>query len=176
MSTAAGIYARELFSLGYGYPMWCPEPCPREIRLGDVGYLRDGQFHILFNTMPSTRAPGDAVTAASSEETTNVPEVYPPNFVEFVPPRETIVHASKRLIQRELHCGSLRSTSVSASASAGCVSAIAIYPVSDLTYFITQVGYAGGCVGVPRAEFQVHPRIWRPLVAGPTWAQDIPLL
>ncbi|KAI0744883.1 hypothetical protein C8Q76DRAFT_688166 [Earliella scabrosa] len=117
MSTAAGIYARELFSLGYGYPMWCPEPCPREIRLGDVGYLRDGQFHILFNTMPSTRAPGDAVTAESSEETTNVPEVYPPNFVEFVPPRETIVHASKRLIQPSASAG--LDTPAAASGSLG---------------------------------------------------------
>jgi hypothetical protein len=38
--------------LRHGYALWCPEPCQYgEVRAGDVGYLRDGAFHRLFNAI-----------------------------------------------------------------------------------------------------------------------------
>ena len=50
------IYAEELGGLGYGYPMWNPdlgEPGGK-VMVGDIGYLRDGDFRLLFNcTLPA---------------------------------------------------------------------------------------------------------------------------
>lgn len=42
---------RRLFKLGFGYPLWQAElPEDRiKVQIGDVGYLRQGQFHRLFN-------------------------------------------------------------------------------------------------------------------------------
>lgn len=39
------IYALSLYAQGEGLPLWNPTPC----RLADVGYMRDGTFHCLFN-------------------------------------------------------------------------------------------------------------------------------
>ncbi|RDX40211.1 hypothetical protein OH76DRAFT_1366549 [Lentinus brumalis] len=55
------IYAHELFPLGYGYPLWCPDPTPssREIEIGDVGRPDlNGRWLPLFNTM---KPPDDQV-------------------------------------------------------------------------------------------------------------------
>ena len=44
------IYASQLVSLGYGHPLWYPEPAQAgEILIGDVGYIDDGKFFRLFN-------------------------------------------------------------------------------------------------------------------------------
>ncbi|RDX48651.1 hypothetical protein OH76DRAFT_1352076 [Lentinus brumalis] len=53
MSMAFDIYAKSLSKSGFGLPMWCPEPSLEtgEIRLGDVGIMRDGIFVCLFNTL-----------------------------------------------------------------------------------------------------------------------------
>lgn len=55
-TTAADVYADQLSSKGYGYPLWCPEhPVNDEIFLGHVGHIADGAFHPYFNvTLPST--------------------------------------------------------------------------------------------------------------------------
>ena len=47
------IYAEQLFPVGYGHPLWIPEPNNnrREIDIGDVGWLKDGEFRALFNSM-----------------------------------------------------------------------------------------------------------------------------
>ncbi|KAI0701530.1 WD40 repeat-like protein [Cerioporus squamosus] len=51
---AYDIYTKQLFGLGYGYPLWFPEPAQgHEINIGDVGYLFQGAFYRLFNaTLP----------------------------------------------------------------------------------------------------------------------------
>ncbi|KAH9932551.1 uncharacterized protein B0H18DRAFT_871263 [Fomitopsis serialis] len=50
-----GTYARELVGMGYGFPLWDPEPERHgEVLIGDVGFLVKGRFHRLFNpTLPA---------------------------------------------------------------------------------------------------------------------------
>ena len=39
----------------YGHALWRPNPgqdCP-PVEIGDVGYIREGHFHFLFNILPS---------------------------------------------------------------------------------------------------------------------------
>ncbi|KAF7796004.1 hypothetical protein EIP86_007173 [Pleurotus ostreatoroseus] len=51
MGTAADVYAQELGIKNYGLPLWFPEPVDGhgEVRIGDVGFIHEGQFHRLFN-------------------------------------------------------------------------------------------------------------------------------
>ena len=46
-------YAQELFPLGFGHPLWYPQPSGltgnEKIDIGDVGYIEDGAFVRLFN-------------------------------------------------------------------------------------------------------------------------------
>lgn len=60
MSTisAPQIYAEQLIPRGYGLPLWKPEP-PRsgEHEIGDVGFLQNGRFCRLFNSMKSPDDP-----------------------------------------------------------------------------------------------------------------------
>ncbi|KAI1795444.1 hypothetical protein LXA43DRAFT_882015 [Ganoderma leucocontextum] len=54
------IYAEQLLPLGYGHPLWIPEPdlaTHREVHIGDVGWLSEGQLHALFNTMSAVNDP-----------------------------------------------------------------------------------------------------------------------
>lgn len=108
MVAAWDIYAKELTPLGYGYPLWGPEPCPQfgEVRLGDVGYLREGHFCFLFSTM----LPADHPTNAQG---------VPSAFDLFDPPPRTIIKRPFAITQPHLLSKSLRSISVSTSASAG---------------------------------------------------------
>lgn len=41
------VYARHLLGLQQGYPLWNPEA--GEVEIGDVGFLKDGTFHRMFN-------------------------------------------------------------------------------------------------------------------------------
>lgn len=45
------VYNGELSSLGYGHALWDPSPLYNyeRVRLGDVGYIRNGMFHLLFS-------------------------------------------------------------------------------------------------------------------------------
>lgn len=54
------IYASELATLGYGYPLWFPEPDPLkgEVQIGDVGFIKDGIFTRLFNICQDSGSPG----------------------------------------------------------------------------------------------------------------------
>ncbi|KAI0349454.1 hypothetical protein OH77DRAFT_1365948, partial [Trametes cingulata] len=47
------IYAEQLTHLGYGYPLWVPDPAPgtSPIEIGDVGWIKDGEFVPLFNAL-----------------------------------------------------------------------------------------------------------------------------
>ncbi|RDX44533.1 hypothetical protein OH76DRAFT_1421293 [Lentinus brumalis] len=104
---AHDTYAKELWSLKHGHPLWSPEPSPAfgEVRLGDVGYLDEGRFCFLFNAM---RPAGDPVNKRG------VPE----DFQTFVPPDpNSIQYYPDKITQPELHSGSISSLSVSVGAS-----------------------------------------------------------
>ncbi|KAF8521310.1 hypothetical protein JB92DRAFT_1817718 [Gautieria morchelliformis] len=48
-------YTEELAMLGHGLPLWQPAPLDNydKIKIGDVGYIRQGRFHLLFSaSMP----------------------------------------------------------------------------------------------------------------------------
>lgn len=56
MGLAATVYAEQLYTYGYGHPLWYPEPRTsidgrtQNIQLGDVGYIDTrGGFRRLFN-------------------------------------------------------------------------------------------------------------------------------
>ena len=55
--SAPDIYARLLFSLGRGHPLWHPSPSagsyniPQEIHIGAVGRIEEGSYRVILNTM-----------------------------------------------------------------------------------------------------------------------------
>ena len=69
------IYAKRLFPLGYGYPLWCPGPSLEfgEIQIGDVGYLAFGHFHFLFNCFHPAGHPRNIRGVPDGFETLEMP-------------------------------------------------------------------------------------------------------
>ena len=69
-------YSQELISLGHGLPMWRPEPDTRygSVSLGDVGYMCEGHFRFLFNSM------------LPADHSLNSIRGVPPGFTMFSPP------------------------------------------------------------------------------------------
>ncbi|RPD68418.1 hypothetical protein L226DRAFT_548538 [Lentinus tigrinus ALCF2SS1-7] len=102
------IYAKELWPLRYGHPLWYPEPCPDfgEVRIGDVGYLREGNFTRLFNAMHGADHP------------LNVVRGVPCGHEVFDPDNLMLKHLPNAITQSHLHSKNIRSTSISAAASA----------------------------------------------------------
>ena len=101
------IYARELWYLGHGHPMWGPEPSLAfgEVRLGDVGYLQEGDFLFLFNCMQDAHDPVNK-------------RGVPDNFQVFAPPdAASIQHRPDKITQRQLHSTDISSLAVSVEAS-----------------------------------------------------------
>ncbi|KAJ7185557.1 hypothetical protein C8R46DRAFT_982226 [Mycena filopes] len=96
MRPAHQIYSSQLSQLRHGYPLWCPEPCLYDrVKPGDVGYLRDGYFHRLFNaTLP----------ADDPEQTLGVPPLFQP--LELSP---SLLYHNNKFFDP----GTLRSSSVS---------------------------------------------------------------
>ena len=58
MPSFADIYASCLYASGEGLPLWNPSP----LRLGDVGYVRDGSFIVLYNAVDGPDALSDAAS------------------------------------------------------------------------------------------------------------------
>lgn len=57
---ASEIYASQLVHLGYGHPLWHPEPTKfGDVEIGDVGYVDDGCFYRLFNAIRSMDDPAN---------------------------------------------------------------------------------------------------------------------
>lgn len=59
MNRSVRLHEDLLTPLGYGYPLLHPEANPKtgEIRIGDVGFLKDGYFILLFNCLSSKDDP-----------------------------------------------------------------------------------------------------------------------
>lgn len=58
------VYAEELFPAGHGHPLCPPDSRgdQRELFIGDVGWLRQGEFRPLFNSMKPPDDPINAMT------------------------------------------------------------------------------------------------------------------
>ena len=91
--------------------MWYPEPDPQfgEVDLGDVGYLKEGQFRFLFSVMHPADHP------------INQRRGVPPGFEVFQPTHSTRGERRDAITQQQLTSKSLKSVAVSAGVSAGYV-------------------------------------------------------
>ncbi|KAJ7779170.1 hypothetical protein B0H16DRAFT_1711520 [Mycena metata] len=70
MPAAHQVYSSQLSQLHQGYALWGPEPCHyKEVTPGDVGYLKDGSFHRLFNA---------TLSADHEDQTLGVPPCFQP--------------------------------------------------------------------------------------------------
>ncbi|RPD70552.1 hypothetical protein L226DRAFT_469920 [Lentinus tigrinus ALCF2SS1-7] len=128
---AHDIYAQELWSLGQGHAMWGPEPSPAfgEVRLGDIGYLREGHFSFLFNCMLDAHDPVNK-------------RGVPPDFTSFTPPDpNSIQFCPDKITQSELHSKNIRSLAVSVGASASEAMTLAT-AAAALRYQCTQTSGA----------------------------------
>ena len=97
------LYARQLFPLGYGHPLWHPEPDGgREVMLGDVGWFENGAFYPLFNSLHST---ADALNEANGTP------------ADFAPLRNVKVATLSKINQNFLFSRSVRGVRISGSAS-----------------------------------------------------------
>ena len=117
--SAAGwdIYAKELFQYGHGYPLWGPEPDTTygEVRLGDVGYLREGRFCFLFNCLPHLEEESDRASRHSRG--------YPNGFKPLILPPNTLPQELPDAIaQPRINTQNVVAEAFSASVTAGCVS------------------------------------------------------
>ena len=70
------LYAKQLWPLRYGHPLWIPEPSitGRQTLIGDVGWLKTGGFRPLFHSMKPANDP------------LNVEKGVPEGFKPFNPP------------------------------------------------------------------------------------------
>lgn len=121
MSNAAwDIYAEQLISLRYGYPLWYPDPSPGRapVQLGDVGWVKEGKFLTLFNAL---REAHDAQPMGAVP--TDFVPLNPPGGVQIEGPRE-------RIGQKVLSSETVRCNNISGGIAVnGCV---ALYPCSTL--------------------------------------------
>jgi hypothetical protein len=70
---AAEIYVKQMRKLKHGDALWVPES---PVEVGDVGFLDDGAFYRLFNTILPSNHPLQSVGVPATFE----PLVIPPNF------------------------------------------------------------------------------------------------
>ena len=101
------VYARQLFPLSYGHPLWGPEPCLTfgQVHLGDVGYLKEGHFSMLFNATKSADHPVNSLRGV------------PDGFQVLDIPDHMVKRRPNEITQPLLHSKSLQSTSITAAAS-----------------------------------------------------------
>jgi hypothetical protein len=58
----SAVYARQLLRYGRGIALWEPSPtdhetCVTVVEIGDVGYIENGAFRLLFNAIDRARHP-----------------------------------------------------------------------------------------------------------------------
>ena len=57
MEKPCHIYARKLWPLRHGHPLWIPDSKTGEVFVGDVGWIREGEFRALFNSLEDALDP-----------------------------------------------------------------------------------------------------------------------
>ena len=98
------IYASQLWKHGFGHPLWIPEPNEREVEVGDVGWLSEGEFRPLFNS----RKPGD--------DPMNLGKV-PDNYTRFDPPHLSVITGAP-IMQEMIYSDSIRKMDVQGNVDA----------------------------------------------------------
>ena len=101
------IYADEHLHHGYGYPLWMPDsdPSVSEAEIGDVGWLQDGGFYQMFNSMKAEGEP-------------QVRGDIPSNYVPFCPPTLAIAGPHHKILQPVLCGHSIKQVDVDLQVSA----------------------------------------------------------
>ena len=100
-------FTKELVPLRYGLPLWIPESHDnREVNLGDIGWLSDGGFNVLFNC------------TKSAEHPLNKRFQVPPNFKE-LDINDTHISSTIRFITDPIVCSrSMRKIKVASEVAA----------------------------------------------------------
>lgn len=108
MHTAGNVYAKELYHLGHGYPLWTPDPDPRsqrlEVDIADLGWVEDGMFHHVLRCR----------TTQGEEHQPH--QVQPANYVPFNPPNLVISKPTESITQPMLHSRSIKNVDVQGEA------------------------------------------------------------
>ena len=102
------IYAEQLFPVGYGYPLWIPEPSrdrERQVFIGDVGWVKQGEFRALFNCMKAQDDPA------------NTEKGVPLEFQMFNP-KNVSIGRCERISQRVICSSSIRTLEAQADMGA----------------------------------------------------------
>jgi hypothetical protein len=86
------LYRNELTRLGYGNPIWEPNPDPLydRVRIGDVGYFQNDQFLPLFNILATSNENPSRPLLGQS---TNFPVLNLPAITQIRNPLQARVHA-----------------------------------------------------------------------------------
>ncbi|KAI0707100.1 hypothetical protein C8Q76DRAFT_800460 [Earliella scabrosa] len=89
------IYAESLEPMGYGYPLWGPEPSSDfgPVGLGDVGYIQHGRFYFLFNTMLPRSHPTNKRGVPEHFERFTYEHASPPNNSDVVDIMQSALHS-----------------------------------------------------------------------------------
>ncbi|PIL35942.1 hypothetical protein GSI_01602 [Ganoderma sinense ZZ0214-1] len=104
---AWSIYAQQLFHHRHGYSLWMPEydPCLGEVKIGDVGWINEGGFYPLFNSLKSMEEPQPRGVVPEGHEPMNLANV--------------IVSDDRKTITQPLLCGgSIKQVKASATLAA----------------------------------------------------------
>lgn len=101
------IYADQLLYHGYGYPLWMPDhdPSVSEAEIGDIGWLQDGGFYQLFNSMKAEGEP-------------QVRDAVPIGYQPFRPPRVAIAGPQDKITHPILVGRSIKQVDVDLGVSA----------------------------------------------------------
>ncbi|TFK89205.1 WD40 repeat-like protein [Polyporus arcularius HHB13444] len=109
-TTPWDIYAEQLLPVGYGHPLWIPEPNEREVEIGDVGWLNNGEFRALFNSMKP------------HDDPINLDKGVPPDFKVFNP-RNLSIHNTERIGQKMVCSRSINAADAQGHVGAGTMAA-----------------------------------------------------
>ena len=104
---ASEIYASQLVHLGYGHPLWRPEPTKfGDVEIGDVGFIDDGCFYRLFNAIRSKDDPINKDGVPINFEPLRLPPEQRHLSYQVVKPGEPLCSDSVRKVKAEINTSS----------------------------------------------------------------------
>ena len=101
---ASEIYASQLVHLGYGHPLWYPEPTKSgDVEIGDVGYIDDGHFYRLFNACRARSHPLNKDGVPDGFKPLRLPVELTRDRFEVVKPGDSLCSDSVRKVKVEMN-------------------------------------------------------------------------